>query len=44
MLTIQNVEFNLETNILCKKVIPVGIDDSMIGKAKVFVESKPTKS
>lgn len=25
------LEFNLETNILCKKVIPVGIDDSMIG-------------
>lgn len=25
------VEFNLETNTLCKKVIPVGIDDSMIG-------------
>ncbi|KAI7873220.1 uncharacterized protein EV154DRAFT_528530 [Mucor mucedo] len=23
-------KFNLETNILCKKVIPVGIDDSMI--------------
>lgn len=25
------LEFNLETNILCKKVIPVGIDVSMIG-------------
>lgn len=28
------LEFNLETNLLCKKVIPVGIDDSMIGKEK----------
>lgn len=30
-----SIEFNLETNTLCKKVIPVGIDDSMIGKDSI---------
>lgn len=28
------LEFNFETNVLCKKVIPVGIDDAIIGKKK----------
>lgn len=25
------LEFNLETNVLCKKVMPVGIDEALIG-------------